>query len=242
VRNSPIVRVDADGHMGSGIMQAPGNPLHGDPGGDELGYSMEELNQMALAETMEVIGNSAWEEGWSSGSGQSQQAQQQQSQATTAQKQDYIRSQTKAFGLPDGMGLATAQKESSFDQDLVGGKGEVGLFQIMPTFAGKTIHDDKGKGFKVDFQKAATDWQYNVKVGLSILKDNYTWAQSHVAKDVVAATFAHYNGGRRSWKYYTNPRSPVNHHVFGYTQHRRHHAPRYIPGYMDYYHEWGGSR
>jgi soluble lytic murein transglycosylase-like protein len=168
-----------------------------------------------------------------------QQAQRQQS-PTVGETQEYVRQQARASGLPEALALGLVQKESNFDTNARGGRGEAGLFQIMPTFNGHVLRDAHGNQLRVNLQEARTNWQYNVQVGIAILNSNYRWAQSHVSNDVIAATYAHYNGGNRGWRYYQSPRSPVHQHVYGSMQHRAHHAPQYIPGYMDYYHQWGG--
>jgi soluble lytic murein transglycosylase-like protein len=49
--------------------------------------------------------------------------------------QDQITAAANAAGVPAWLALAIAQRESSFDNNAVGSKGEIGIFQLLPSTA-----------------------------------------------------------------------------------------------------------
>jgi len=49
--------------------------------------------------------------------------------------QDQITAAANAAGVPAWLALAVAQRESGFDNNAVGSKGEIGIFQLMPSTA-----------------------------------------------------------------------------------------------------------
>ncbi len=144
-------------------------------------------------------------------------AQNQQAQTPTeAQIEEYVKEQAKAYGVPTAIALATVKKESSFDVNAPGKAGEVGLMQITPVYFGKERKDAQGNKFTVDEKRLGSDWQYNVRVGMSILKQAYRFALRNAPDDVARATYARYNAWG-NWKLYqTNPRSDVYKHVVGF--------------------------
>jgi RHS repeat-associated protein len=144
-----------------------------------------------------------------------------QSAASTPTKteiQNYVTEQAKAYGVPTEIALATVQKESSFNVNAQGEKGEVGLMQINPSNFGKTTTDPNGKGFKIDGNQAKSDWKYNVRVGMSLLRDAYKFALSHAPGDVARATYARYNAWS-NWHLYKTPGNDVYKNVQGFYEH-----------------------
>lgn len=76
------------------------------------------------------------------------------------------------------------------------------------------------KGSSLDFihfgaGEVKGDWTYNVKVGMSILKSAYGFAQRYAPSDVTAATYARYNAWSE-WKFYTKPGTQVYKDVQGF--------------------------
>ena len=49
--------------------------------------------------------------------------------------QDQITQAANAAGVPPWLALAIAQRESGFDNNAVGSKGEIGIFQLLPSTA-----------------------------------------------------------------------------------------------------------
>lgn len=202
VRNSPITRVDADGHNVVGM----DGLFRSEEGGKS---SYEQAFESAEDESDEA--RQLQEE-----SRQEEQAKN-QPPATPARSdiESNIRKQADAYGIPQAIALATAAQESNFTVTLRGGSGEVGLFQIMPSHNSEKLTDASGHSFKVDFAKAgnAKEWQYNVKVGLALLKKDYTFAVANAPKDVARATYAHYNAPGHWDEYQKYPKATVANHV-----------------------------
>jgi hypothetical protein len=93
----------------------------------------------------------------------------------------------------------------------------------MPSHKGETLTDASGHSFKLDFAKAADpkQWQYNVTVGLALLKKDYQFAVAHAPNDVARATYAHYNAPGHWSQYQTVPRGIVARHVALWMTHYR---------------------
>jgi soluble lytic murein transglycosylase-like protein len=151
----------------------------------------------------------------------------------------YIRQQADAYGIPQPLALGLINKESHFDQSVTGGAGEAGLCQILPVHDGESHKDAGGNTFTMDIDRARTDWRYNVRAGLSLLKQAYDFAQSEKPDDAAAVAYARYNG-QNNWKYYTVRNSPVHYHVYGQTIVKNGRSI-YVDGYLDFYHRWGGK-
>jgi soluble lytic murein transglycosylase-like protein len=58
--------------------------------------------------------------------------------------QNNRKAQSDAYGISRPIALATAAQESNFDVTTKGSSGEVGLFQIMPSFDGKQLRGRTG--------------------------------------------------------------------------------------------------
>ena len=73
---------------------------------------------------------------------------------------DLINQYASQLGVPSGLAVAVAQRESSLNQGAVGSKGELGVFQLMPSTAA---------GLGVD----PGDLNQNVRGGVSLLSQLY---------------------------------------------------------------------
>jgi soluble lytic murein transglycosylase-like protein len=166
-------------------------------------------------------------------------AQAKQGTPTQADIIAYIRQQADSYGLPQALALGLVNKESSFNPKQKGGLEEAGLFQILPTRDREAHKDANGNNFKLDIGKARADWQYNVKAGLALLKEDYGFAQKNSPDDPIAATYARYNA-HNNWKGYRSLNSNVHDHVYGKWIVRNGH-PIYVEGYMDFYNKWSGK-
>lgn len=135
------------------------------------------------------------------------------------QVMQYVVEQAKAFGVPATIALATAAQESSFNLNVPMSKtNDVGVMQVNLGHVGRELTDASGKSYVVSGDKLKNDWRYNVRAGMSILRDSYRFASKHAPNDVVRATYARYNAGG-SWHNYTKPGTLVHAHVQSFYRH-----------------------
>jgi soluble lytic murein transglycosylase-like protein len=126
-----------------------------------------------------------------------------------------IVNQAKAYGVPLRLAAAVAKHESNFKVDLVNEKtGDYGVMQVNDrSWFGNQVADKQGFVFTVDGDRVKTDWKYNVRVGMAILRDAYQKARLAAPNDVVRATHALYNASPQRWREYTIPGRQVHKHV-----------------------------
>ena len=130
-----------------------------------------------------------------------------------------IVNQAKAYGVPVRLAAAVAKHESGFNVDLVNEKtGDYGVMQVNKSWRGTRLRDKDSFAFRVDMDKVKTDWKYNVRVGMAVLRDAYQKAQMTVPNDVVRATYAMYNASPQRWREYTLPGRAVYEHVQQFMQ------------------------
>lgn len=105
---------------------------------------------------------------------------------TTAQIQTLIRLKAQQYGIPPELAIAQARKESSFNPNATGGKGEQGLFQLLPSTArelGVTNGYDPGQ---------------NIDGGLRYLRQQYdrfgSWDVALAAYNAGATNVTKYGG------------------------------------------------
>jgi soluble lytic murein transglycosylase-like protein len=79
---------------------------------------------------------------------------------TVTDAKDRVAFWAAAYGVPANIALAVAQRESGFQDWVVGKKGELGVMQLMPATA---------IGLKVN----AADPEQNIEGGVRLLHDNY---------------------------------------------------------------------
>jgi hypothetical protein len=134
---------------------------------------------------------------------------------TKQQVVDYIYKQCREIGIPERLGLATASTESEmtqFNKDGTPyrhsnpGSTDWGIMQI----------NDKAWGERYDLDRIKTDWQYNVRAGLEILKYSYDAAVKNgegdkgpgvTIQNLARAAYSGYNAGVANvWRY----RTPVH--------------------------------
>lgn len=125
---------------------------------------------------------------------------------------NYITEQCRAIGIPAELGLATAATESDltqFNKDGMPLRGsnsdstDWGIMQI----------NDKAWGDTFDFNRIKSDWKYNVRAGLQILKDSYDAAAQNneggkgansSLENMARAAYSGYNAGTGNiWRYRT---------------------------------------
>jgi RHS repeat-associated protein len=247
VDNNPINGIDADGHAPREYMVAPvgswgldtmmsdGTGTTTDSGED--GAAIDAENAMIAAYNQQVDSYNAQVAAYNAGLEQGGGSSSQQAGTAVSTVKSYIEQEAKKFGIPVALALAVAAKESFFNVNVKkGGAGEVGLYQIKPSNAGKKFTDSSGKTFKLDFKQAASNWRYNVRAGLAILNAAYKYGKSHDPTHPIEATFAYYNDGSR-WSYYVFPFTAVHAHVYGSYDRNGF----YVKGYMDYYQDFGGK-
>jgi hypothetical protein len=123
---------------------------------------------------------------------------------------EYIINECKEIGLPEQLGLATAMTESEMTQFNKDGtpfrhgnfdSTDWGIMQI----------NDKAWGDQYDLNLVKTDWKYNVRAGLQILKHSYDAAMKSgeglkgpgdVNQNLVRAAYSGYNAGSGNvWRY-----------------------------------------
>jgi hypothetical protein len=125
---------------------------------------------------------------------------------------DYITGQCRAIGLPDQLGLATATTESDltqFNKDgapLCGSNTDSADWGIMQI-------NDKAWGDTFDMNRIKTDWKYNIRAGLQILKESYDAAlrnneeskgSNSNMENLARAAYSGYNAGTGNiWRYRT---------------------------------------
>lgn len=126
---------------------------------------------------------------------------------------DYITEQCQAIGIPTQLGLATAATESDlkqFNKDgmtLRGSNSDSTDWGIMQV-------NDKAWGDIFDFSRIKSDWKYNVRAGLQILKDSYNAAAKNnegskgansSLENLARAAYSGYNAGTGNiWRYRTS--------------------------------------
>ncbi|HEX3047273.1 MAG TPA: transglycosylase SLT domain-containing protein [Bacillota bacterium] len=134
---------------------------------------------------------------------------------TQPQVTSYITEQCRQMGIPVQLGLATAATESGmlqFNKDgtpLKSGNPDStdwGLMQI----------NDRAWGDVYDFNLIKSDWKYNIRAGLQILKDSFDAAlqnnegskgANNSLQNLIRAAYSGYNAGTGNiWRY----RTPVN--------------------------------
>lgn len=79
---------------------------------------------------------------------------------TVTDAKDRVAYWAAAYGVPPEIALAVAQRESGFQSWVVGGKGELGVMQILPATAAALGVN-------------AADPETNIKAGVGLLRDNY---------------------------------------------------------------------
>ncbi len=125
---------------------------------------------------------------------------------------DYITEQCQIIGIPAQLGLATAATESNLNQfnkdgtPLRGSNSDSTDWGIMQV-------NDKAWGDVFDFNRIKTDWKYNVRAGLQILKDSYDSAVKNnesskgansSMENLARAAYSGYNAGAGNvWRYRT---------------------------------------
>ena len=139
--------------------------------------------------------------------------------------EQYVGQQANAYGVPTKIGIAVVQQESSFNPNAINKNRnksgtvvstDYGLMMINDkTFFGKQLSDANGRSFTVNGDKVRSDWEYNVGVGMAILKGAYIFAGRHAPDDLPAATYARYNAGR-AWELYRTPGTQVYKDVQGF--------------------------
>ena len=128
---------------------------------------------------------------------------------------DYITEQCRELGIPEQLGLATATTESGMTQFNKDGtpcrnsnpsSSDWGIMQI----------NDKAWGNTYDMNRIKSDWKYNVRAGLEILRDCYNAAIKNNEdskgvnssdQNLARAAYSGYNSGIATlWRY----RTPVD--------------------------------
>jgi hypothetical protein len=125
---------------------------------------------------------------------------------------NYITEQCKQIGIPLQLGLATAKTESDMNQFIKDGtplknsnpdSSDWGIMQV----------NDKAWGDVYDFNRIKSDWKYNVRAGLQILKASYDAAikdneaykgTNNFFENLSRAAYSGYNAGIQNlWRYRT---------------------------------------
>jgi hypothetical protein len=131
---------------------------------------------------------------------------------TKQQVAEYIIEQCREIGIPEQLGLATASTESEMTQFNKNGvpyqnnnpsSTDWGIMQI----------NDKAWGDRYDLNLLKTDWKYNVRAGLQILKNSYDIAIKNsegnkgpgaTNQNLARAAYSGYNAGPANvWRYRT---------------------------------------
>jgi len=131
---------------------------------------------------------------------------------TKQQVAEYIIGECREIGIPEQLGLATAATESEMTQFNKDGNPfrhsnsdstDWGIMQV----------NDKAWGDQYDLNLLKTDWQYNVKAGLQILKHSYDAALKNSEgmkgpgdpnQNLARAAYSGYNAGAGNiWRYRT---------------------------------------
>ncbi|HBE77739.1 MAG TPA: hypothetical protein DDW65_08120 [Firmicutes bacterium] len=131
---------------------------------------------------------------------------------TKQQVADYVVEQCREIGVPEQLGLATAFTESEMTQFNKDGTVYHGSNPDSTDWGIMQIND-KAWGDRFDMNRLRTDWQYNVRAGLQILKNSYDTAIKNSEADkgpgpanqnLARAAYSGYNAGEASqWRYRT---------------------------------------
>jgi hypothetical protein len=126
---------------------------------------------------------------------------------------DYITEQCRALGIPAELGMATATTESDLTQFNKDGM-PLGGSNSDSTDWGIMQINDKAWGDTYDFNRIKSDWKYNVRAGLQILKNSYDAAARNNEGDkgansslenLARAAYSGYNAGTGNiWRYRTS--------------------------------------
>ncbi len=131
---------------------------------------------------------------------------------TKREVMDYIAAQCRMIGIPPQLGLATAATESSMTQFAKDGSAYRGVNSDSADWGIMQIND-KAWGDAFDLDRLKSDWQYNVRAGLQILKNEYELALKNneankggnsAVQNLSRAAYSGYNaGGKTQWRYRT---------------------------------------
>ncbi len=134
---------------------------------------------------------------------------------TRQQVAEFIVKECRAIGLPGQLGLATAVTESEMTQFHKDG-GPLGHGNADSTDWGVMQVNDKAWGDRYDLNLLKTDWKYNIRAGLQILKHSYDAAMKNdeglkgpgdANQNLARAAYSGYNSGAANvWRY----RTPVH--------------------------------
>jgi hypothetical protein len=144
---------------------------------------------------------------------------------TWSELREYIAEEARAYGIPVELAEAVARHESNFDVHLrkkvrmiVHGRPQdtydVGVMQVNSTNDGWITGPD-GWRFKVDPQRTASDWKYNIHVGMAILRGAYAGARVNRLgeESIVRETYARYNAHDKWPQLYTVPKGKISQHL-----------------------------
>lgn len=125
---------------------------------------------------------------------------------------DYITDQCRIIGIPAELGLATASTESDLIQFGKDGMPVCGSNSDSADWGIMQIND-KAWGDTFDFNRIKSDWKYNVRAGLQILKESYNAAirsnedskgANSSLENLARAAYSGYNAGTGNiWRYRT---------------------------------------
>ncbi len=134
---------------------------------------------------------------------------------TRQQVAEFIINECRGIGLPEQLGLATAVTESEMTQFHKDG-APLGHGNADSTDWGIMQVNDKAWGDRYDLNLLKTDWKYNIRAGLQILKHSYDAAMKNneglkgpgdANQNLVRAAYSGYNSGAANvWRY----RTPVH--------------------------------
>jgi RHS repeat-associated protein len=225
VANNPINAVDPTGHAPEGANGRPRLMRETDDGGPTaVGPSMGTSTEAESIDPSDVFDNiwvSVGDDGGGPAGGNQKKPpvqnpnKQNNNPPTVEQIETDIRSEAKAYAVPAEIALATAKKESTLDPNKHDGR-DWGLMGINESQFGGKLTDGAGNKFTVDGDRVRSDWQYNVHVGMAILRNAYVFAQANRPDDVARATYARYNAPGHWKQYYEFPSHIVGQHVSGF--------------------------
>lgn len=131
---------------------------------------------------------------------------------TRQEVMDYITKQCRILGIPAELGLATAVTESDLTQFNKDGMPVCGSNKDSADWGIMQIND-KAWGDTYDFNRIKSDWKYNVRAGLQILKESYQAAirnneeskgSGGILENLARAAYSGYNAGTGNiWRYRT---------------------------------------
>lgn len=134
---------------------------------------------------------------------------------TKQQVAEFIINECREIGLPEQLGLATAVTESEMTQFHKDG-APLGHGNADSTDWGVMQVNDKAWGDRYDLNLLKTDWKYNIRAGLQILKQSYDAAMKNneglkgpgdANQNLARAAYSGYNSGAANvWRY----RTPVH--------------------------------